>query len=55
MHGVGGTAVTRAFEVFNLPKLIPVAEQMQPNPQFPTVKFPNPEEGKSALVSIEII
>ena len=54
MHGVGGTAVVRAFEVFSLPKLIPVAEQMEPNPEFPTVKFPNPEEGKSALVSVEI-
>ena len=42
----------RAFEVFNLPKLIPVVEQMQPDPEFPTVKFPNPEEGKSALVSV---
>ena len=51
MHGVGGEAVVRAFEVFNLPELIPVMEQMQPDPEFPTVKFPNPEEGKSALVS----
>lgn len=51
MHGVGGAAVVRAFEVFNLPELIPVVEQMQPDPEFPTVKFPNPEEGKSALVS----
>lgn len=29
--------------------LIPVKEQMVPDPEFPTVKFPNPEEGKSAL------
>ncbi|CAL4067338.1 unnamed protein product, partial [Meganyctiphanes norvegica] len=29
--------------------LIPVKEQMDPDPEFPTVKFPNPEEGKSAL------
>lgn len=29
--------------------MIPVKEQIAPDPEFPTVKFPNPEEGKSAL------
>lgn len=28
---------------------ITVEEQKDPDPEFPTVKFPNPEEGKSAL------
>ena len=51
MHGVGGEPVVRAFRAFNLDDLIPVTEQMEPDPEFPTVTFPNPEEGKSALVS----
>ncbi len=51
MHGVGGEAVEKAFAAFGLPSFIPVIEQMTPDPEFPTVQFPNPEEGKSALVS----
>ena len=51
MHGVGGDPVRRAFRAFNHRDLVPVAEQMDPDPEFPTVSFPNPEEGKSALVS----
>jgi phosphomannomutase len=27
-----------------------VEEQKDANPEFPTVRFPNPEEGKSALM-----
>ena len=44
MHGVGFEPVTRAFEVAGLPALIPVAAQVQPDPDFPTVEYPNPEE-----------
>lgn len=50
MHGVGYPYVKRAFEVSNLQPVHAVIEQRDPDPEFPTVKFPNPEEGKSCLV-----
>jgi phosphomannomutase len=44
MHGVGHPFVQKAFKSFGFAPFIPVAEQMIPDPDFPTVKFPNPEE-----------
>lgn len=49
MHGVGYKFMERAFEIANLKPLIAVAEQRDADPEFPTVRFPNPEEGKSSL------
>ncbi|KZT69052.1 hypothetical protein DAEQUDRAFT_811725 [Daedalea quercina L-15889] len=48
MHGVSDPFASRAFAIFGLPAFVPVKEQQQPDPDFPTVKFPNPEE-KGAL------
>lgn len=44
MHGVGWEVARRVFEAagFGTPDV--VAEQLQPDPEFPTVAFPNPEE-----------
>ncbi len=44
LHGVGGTSVVQVLETagFAAPRV--VAEQEQPDPDFPTVSFPNPEE-----------
>jgi phosphomannomutase len=44
MHGVGGPIIERVFEAAGFPPLIPVPEQHQADPAFPTVAFPNPEE-----------
>ncbi len=49
MHGVGAYWTGAAFAEFGLPPFIPTPEQIEPDPNFPTVAFPNPEEGKGAL------
>ncbi|KAG2115516.1 hypothetical protein DEU56DRAFT_932718 [Suillus clintonianus] len=48
MHGVGDPFTSKAFEIAGFSPYTPVKEQQQPDPEFPTVKFPNPEE-KGAL------
>jgi phosphomannomutase len=49
MHGVGKPFITRVMQEFGLPAFIPVKEQIEIDPEFSTVAFPNPEEGKGAL------
>lgn len=49
MHGVGQKFMKKSFGVFGLNPFISVEEQCEADPEFPTVEFPNPEEGKSAL------
>lgn len=44
MHGVSDPFVKKAFDLYGFAPYIPVKEQQQPDPEFPTVKFPNPEE-----------
>jgi phosphomannomutase len=44
LHGVGRDTVLTAFERAGFPALQVVAEQGAPDPEFPTVAFPNPEE-----------
>ncbi|XP_034107122.1 phosphopentomutase isoform X3 [Drosophila albomicans] len=49
MHGVGYPYVEEAFKKVNLQPVIPVVEQVEPDPEFPTTPMPNPEEGKQSL------
>lgn len=44
MHGVSDFFVKRAFSVFGFAPYTPVKEQQFPDAEFPTVRFPNPEE-----------
>ena len=44
LHGVGGDVLSTLFRRVGFGPVTPVAEQFHPDPDFPTVTFPNPEE-----------
>ncbi len=44
MHGVGGETMLAALDRLGFTDVTAVPEQQQPDPDFPTVAFPNPEE-----------
>jgi phosphomannomutase len=44
MHGVGDALARRVFAAIGAADVVSVAEQATPDPDFPTVAFPNPEE-----------
>ena len=44
MHGVGADVATRVLQAAGFTDIRTVAEQARPDPDFPTVTFPNPEE-----------
>ena len=44
MHGVGAATIRRAFAAAGFAPVVEVEQQVEPDPDFPTVAFPNPEE-----------
>jgi phosphomannomutase len=44
LHGVGGSLVSQVIVATGFDAASVVTEQAEPDPEFPTVRFPNPEE-----------
>ena len=53
MHGVGGPTLHEVLVRAGFPAPIHVAEQFAPDPDFPTVAFPNPEEPGAMDLALE--
>ena len=53
MHGVGTETLQRVFHKAGFPSPILVDSQALPDPDFPTVAFPNPEEPGAIDLSLE--
>jgi len=54
LHGVGNDTVIEAFARAGFPAPYAVASQSQPDPAFPTVVFPNPEEAGAIDAALEL-
>jgi len=54
LHGVSDKYLKQAFITMDFPLYFPVLEQQLPDPNFPTLPFPNPEEKGAAFFFILI-
>lgn len=54
LHGVGSETVRRAFTAAGYAEPVPVPSQAEPDPAFPTVSFPNPEEPGAIDAAVEL-
>ncbi|WP_316811749.1 phospho-sugar mutase [Pedobacter heparinus] len=53
IHGTGITLVPKALEQFGFTNLTVVEEQSQPDGNFPTVVYPNPEEKEALTLALK--
>ena len=54
MHGVGTETIKAAFGAAGFEEPISVVAQAEPDPMFPTVSFPNPEEPGAMDLALEL-
>ncbi len=54
LHGTGGKFVPEALKRFGFKDVNLVPEQAEPNSDFPTVKYPNPEEPEAMEMAITL-
>ncbi|WP_051581247.1 phospho-sugar mutase [Pseudonocardia acaciae] len=54
MHGVGGAVAVRALRMAGFDDVHVVTSQAEPDPNFPTVAFPNPEEPGAVDALLEL-
>lgn len=54
LHGTGGFPVLEALKRFGFDKVAVVEEQRLPNGDFPTVKFPNPEDPAALAMALAL-
>lgn len=52
IHGTGVPLTTKALEAFGFRNVMVVEEQMEPNGDFPTVVYPNPEEKEALTLAL---
>ena len=54
LHGTGAKLATRILNELGFKKIYTVQEQMEPNGDFPTVDYPNPEDPAAFKMAIEL-
>ncbi|MFC3689330.1 phospho-sugar mutase [Aquipuribacter hungaricus] len=54
MHGVGQPVLSRVLAGAGFTDVTPVPEQAEPDPDFPTVPFPNPEEPGALDLALDL-